>query len=110
MVKRILSLDDFSGFIYIINSQKRAQIPLPNAGILCPFNHFLRRLNAMREELYTPFKQACGMAKEILEMPDLSTEQVKKVFAHVSNADMESMIHTLRHIYMLLKNELRAVS
>ncbi len=45
------------------------------------------------------------MAKEILDMPDLSTEQVKKVFAHVSNADMESMIHTLRHIYMLLKNE-----
>lgn len=44
------------------------------------------------------------MAKEILDMPVLTEEQVKKVFAHVSNADMETTIHTLRHIYMLLKN------
>jgi len=58
----------------------------------------------MRKELYTPFKQVCGMAKEILDMPVLTEEQVKKVFAHVSNADMETTIHTLRHIYMLLKN------
>ena len=58
----------------------------------------------MRKELYTPFKQVCGMAKEILGMPVLTEEQVKKVFAHVSNADMETTIRTLRHIYMLLKN------
>lgn len=58
----------------------------------------------MKKELYPQFKQICGMAKEILDLPDLSEEQISKVFAHVSNADMENTIHTMRHIYMLLKN------
>ncbi len=60
----------------------------------------------MKQDLYYSFNQACSMAKEIVALPDLNTEQCAKVFQHVSNSDMETTIRTLRYAYHMIKQEL----
>jgi len=59
----------------------------------------------MKKELYPVFTQACEMAKELADMPQLSPEQMDRIFAHMSNSDMETTIRTLRYAYMLIRKE-----
>ena len=60
----------------------------------------------MKKELYDSFKKICIQAKEIAEMPDLTQGQIDRIFQHVSNADMETTIHTILHAYRMIKAEI----
>ena len=59
----------------------------------------------VKKELISSFTTECGHAKELLDLLNNFPDSAETYFTHVSNADMETTIRTIRSIYLMVRKD-----